>query len=134
HPGRLVLHQHLGLDPGKARLRPRDLVDVDVGRLGKHGFGVHAAALWEARCLAAFNVPPRITWPGRGRPTTSSAILATSISRSTSRPVSTPISSHMKGKSSVQMLPTAPSVAANGQPPRPAIEESNLVTPSCRPA
>src|SRR4051812_39854862 len=83
HAGGLVLHQHLGLDAGEACLGPRHLRDVDVGRVRDHGFDVHAAALCDARCLAAFSVPPRITCPGRGRPTTSSAILATSISLST---------------------------------------------------
>src|SRR5258708_5644657 len=125
HAGRLVLHQDLAVDPGKARRLPGYRGDIDVRRIGNEGLGVHAAALCPAAfCLAALSVPPRMTWPGRGRPTTSSASLATSIRRSMSRPVSTPISSHRKAKSSVQMLPAAPSVAANGQPPMPAIEPS----------
>lgn len=50
--------------------------------------------------LAAFRhlasiAPPRISFPGKGRPTIVSASRATSINRSMSTPVSTPISSHM---------------------------------------
>ena len=54
------------------------------------------------------SVPPFITAPGSGWPTTSSASLAHSISASRSIPVSIPSSSHMKTRSSVQTLPAAP--------------------------
>src|SRR5262249_31197683 len=67
-------------------------------------------------------------------PTIASAERPTSIRLSRSTPVSTPISSHSRTSSSVQILPAAPFWPAKGQPPSPPTVESKRATPMRSPA
>ena len=104
-PGTAVLRQDL--DPENGTLR-RVVSDAD---------GIHedVTRLLDHACLGC-------------------AIREDSTSASRLTPVSMPISSHMETKSSVQTLPAAPWCRANGQPPRPATDESKRRTPIERPA
>src|SRR4029077_15805051 len=86
-----------------------DVVVSSDGALLRHAhaalrsaFGIPASCKWPVRCLAGM---------------CELRISRVAISRSRSMPVERPISSSMKTRSSVTMLPRAP--GAKGHPPRP---------------
>src|SRR5688572_6404277 len=121
-----VLHHRVALRVAHAAPQ-RDLFQGAAAADARVALGVHDADLHAGR-LHAFADSALLTLEEGSRPSTPQihCPMPTSLPRST--PVSTPRPCSMYTTSSVATLPEAP--LAYGQPPRPAMDESKVRTPT----
>ena len=106
---------------------------LDGGEVLRLGGGAEGIASLIARVqptpvrIASPPARPVSTWAPSGRPSSSWTAREASISFARSTPVSTPISSSIETRSSVEMLPVEP--GGTGQPPSSPNADSNDSTP-----